>query len=82
MLGTLFFLLAALVVIGGVLMRGRVRRVVDSRDPMTDDPVLREILSQQDGEPDPAPPLDEDEIREAEDQFWEEEWDRPEDWRG
>ncbi len=82
MLGTLFFLLAALVVIGGVLMRGRVRRVVDSRDPMTDDPVLREILSQQDGEPDLAPPLDEDEIREAEDQFWEEEWDRPEDWRG
>jgi hypothetical protein len=55
---------------------------VDSRDPMTDDPVLREILSQKDGEPDPAPPLDEDEIREAEDQFWEEEWDRPEDWRG
>ncbi len=82
MLGTLFFLLAALVVVGGLLFRGRLRRTVDGRDPMTDDPLLREILAESDADIPEDPPLDEDAIREAEDDFWSESWDQAEDWRG
>lgn len=82
MLGTLFFLMAAVVLVGGFLMRSRVRRTVEGEDPMTDDPVLRDILAQQDRSSPDDPPLDEEEAREAEDRFWAEEWDRPEDWRG
>ena len=82
MLGTLFFFMAALVVVGGLLFRGRLRRRVDGRDPMTDDPLLREILGQGGAQGPDEPPLDEDAIREAEDEFWSQEWDQPEDWRG
>lgn len=82
MLGTLFFLLAALVIVGGLLFRGRLRKSVDGRDPMTDDPLLREILSESGARGPEAEPLDEDAIREAEDEFWSQEWDEPEDWRG
>jgi len=83
MSGTLFLLLAVVALVGGFLMRSRVRKTLEGREPMTDDPVLRDILAQSDTwEADEGEPLDEDEIREAEDRFWEQEWDRPEDWRG
>jgi hypothetical protein len=81
--GTLFLLLAVVVVVGGLLMRSRFQRSVEGRDPMTDDPVLKEILARGDAPPlEEDEPLDEEAAREAEDRFWEEEWDRPEDWRG
>ncbi len=84
MLSSVFFLMAVVVILGAILARSRVRRRLDSHDPMTDDPVLREILAESDTWPEEeeADPLDEEEIREAEDRFWEQEWDRPEDWRG
>ncbi len=83
MLSTVFFLMAVVVILGALLVRSRVRRRLEGRDPMTDDPVLRDILAQSDtGPEEEGEPLDEEEIREAEDQFWEQEWDQPEDWRG
>lgn len=84
MLGTLFFLLAVLAVVAGLLFRGRLRRTVDGEEPMTDDPLLRRILAESDADRpgDWEPPLDEEAIREAEDEFWSESWDQPEDWRG
>ncbi|TVR62978.1 MAG: hypothetical protein EA422_10430 [Gemmatimonadales bacterium] len=82
MLGTLFFLLAALVVVGGLLFRGRLRRRLDGRDPMTDDPLLRQILADSGAQRPEDAPLDEEAIREAEEEFWDQEWDQPEDWRG
>ena len=84
MLSTFFLLMAVVVILGAVLVRSRVQARLEHNDPMTDDPVLREILSESDAWPEDedTDPLDEEEIREAEDRFWEQEWDRPEDWRG
>ncbi len=83
MLSTVFFLMAVVVILGALLVRSRVRRRLEGRDPMTDDPVLRDILARSDAGPEEeGDPLDEEEIREAEDRFWEQEWDQPEDWRG
>jgi len=82
-LSTVFFLMAVVVILGALLVRSRVRRRLEGRDPMTDDPVLRDILARSDAGPEEeGDPLDEEEIREAEDRFWEQEWDQPEDWRG
>jgi len=83
MLSTVFFLMAVVVILGALLVRSRVHRRLEGRDPMTDDPVLRDILAQSDtGPEEEGDPLDEEEIREAEDRFWEQEWDQPGDWRG
>ncbi len=83
MLSTVFFLMAVVVILGALLVRSRVRRRLEGRDPMTDDPVLRDILARSDAGPEEeGDPLDEEEIREAEERFWEQEWDQPEDWRG
>lgn len=82
-MSTVFFVMAVVVILGALLVRSRVRRRLEGRDPMTDDPVLRDILAQSDTGPEEGgDPLDEEEIREAEDRFWEQEWDQPEDWRG
>lgn len=82
MLETFFLLLSIVVIVGALVMRGRVRRRVRGDDPMTDDPVLRDILSGSDAHDEDAEPLDEDRIREEEDRFWEQEWDDPDEWRG
>ncbi|MEX2530457.1 MAG: hypothetical protein WD960_06750 [Gemmatimonadota bacterium] len=82
MLGTLFLLMALLVVIGALFERARVRRTVDGDEPLAgDDPVLRGILRESEAWEEDEP-LDEDEIREEEDRFWEEDWGGSEEWRG
>lgn len=51
---------------------------------MTGDPLLDELLADSDTNPETweqGEPLDEDRAREAEDRFWEEDWDHPEEWR-
>lgn len=82
MLGTLFLIMAVFVVLAAVWSRRRVRRRLDGDEPITGDPLLREILSERDAWEEDEEPLDEDRIREEEDRFWAEEWDPPEDWRG
>ena len=78
MLGTLFIILAAIVLAGGLLSRRRIRDTVEGDVPLVTDEVLRRILEEGAVSPDDDEPLDEDRIREAEDRFWDEEWDRPE----
>jgi len=78
MLGTLFIILAAIVLAGGLLSRRRVRDTVEGDVPLVTDEVMRRILEEGHLDPDEDEPLDEDRIREAEDRFWDEEWDRPE----
>jgi hypothetical protein len=83
MLGSLFLLLAIVVMVGALVMRKRVHRTVQGERPITgDDPVLEEILSGGEGWREDDEPLDEEHIRDEEDRFWEQEWEDPEDWRG
>jgi hypothetical protein len=70
--------LGALVVIGGLAVR---RRIDASRGrPVLDDDAVRRIVDTGRLSVDEDPPLDIDEIEEAEDRFWSESWDEPEDW--
>lgn len=70
--------LGALVVVGGLAVRRRIRA---SRDrPVLDDDAVRRIVDTGRFPGDEDPPLDIDEIEEAEDRFWSESWDDPEDW--
>lgn len=80
---SLFLVLAVVVVLAGVLSRRRVRRTVEGDQPVVSDEVLRRILEEGALESEEEEPLDEESIREAEDRFWDESWDEPEEegWR-
>jgi hypothetical protein len=70
--------LGALVVIGGLAVR---RRIDASRErSVLDDDAVRRIVDTGRLSVDEDPPLDIDKIEEAEDRFWSESWDEPEDW--
>lgn len=73
----LFIGLAVLVLVAGIA----VRRGEKGRRELSD-AQIREIerLGRLDAED--VEPLDVDEIRAEEDEFWEQSWDEPEDWRG
>jgi len=83
MMGTLFLFLAVLVVAAGLLSRVRYRRVSGGEETVGSDDFLKELLGGEGGaEDEGGEGFDEDEIREAEDRFWEDDWDEPEEWRG
>jgi hypothetical protein len=83
MSGVLFLVLAAVVLVAGWLVRRRVRRIRTGRGPIVSDELLRSILDDDAlRELDDAEPLDEDEIRKAEDEFWDDEWRDSDEWRG
>jgi len=73
-------LLGILVVLGGIAYRLRLHEAVGRRrTPLSDDQIRRiEETGRLDVESEE--PLDTDEIRRAEDEFWEETWDEPEEW--
>jgi hypothetical protein len=72
-MGTLFVLLTLVVLVGGVVAMGRRRKDYADAGLLEEEP-WRASLEEDDE------PLDEDEIRAAEDAFWEEEgWDEAED---
>lgn len=73
-MGLLWTSLAVLVVAGGLLYRRRLRRGARG---VTDD-MMSQI--EQSGWVDVEDPLDLEEAREAEQEFWQEEWDEPEQW--
>ena len=83
-MGTLFLILAFVVLLAGLLARRRVRRAVEGRSPVVSDDLLRSILDHEAlHTPNDGEPLDEDAIRQAEDEFWEEDqWTDADDWRG
>ncbi len=79
MLGTLFAVLSVIVLIGWLVQRREVRETVEGRRPVVTDDHLREILDRGTVDVGEEEPLDEEEIREAEDEFWEgSEWEDPE----
>ena len=74
---------AALVILAGLAARRKTRRAVIGEAPVVTDEVLRRVLEE--GSVDVTEtdePLDEDQIREAEDEFWTSEWDDAEPWSG
>ncbi len=81
--GAWLILLSVLAITCGFFARRRIQRIVRERDPLVTDEVLRSLLEEGTVEyDDPDEPLDEGEIREAEDDFWSDEWDDPGPWAG
>lgn len=81
MVGALIWVgFGALAVIGGLAVRRRLETSRAEQGPVLDDEAVRRIVDT--GRPweDADPPLDIEEIEEAEDRFWSESWDEPEDW--
>jgi len=81
MAGIFLALLAAVAIVCGFMARQRVRRIVKGQEPVVTDEVLRKVLGEGMAsltEPDES--LDEDQIRKAEDEFWNTEWDDSEPW--
>jgi hypothetical protein len=82
-MGSLFLLMALVVLVGALLMRGRTRDAIRGGPTATDDPLLRELLGEAaSGYDEGSDPLDEERARAEEDRFWDEGWDEPEEWRG
>lgn len=72
---------AVVALIAGVLARARVARTVSDNDPVVTDEVLRALFEEGRVEvADVDEPLDEEEIRRAEDEFWSSEWEDVEPW--
>jgi uncharacterized membrane protein len=75
----LFALLAAVVLAGGLAARRRMQETREGKRPVVTDEVLRRIMEK--GEIEEEDPLDEDEIREAEERFWDESrWEDPDEY--
>jgi hypothetical protein len=82
MLGVLFAVLSIVVLLGWIVRRREIRETVEGERPMVTDEVLRRILSEGELEVPEEEPLDEEEIRDAEDEFWDQTgWDDPEEFR-
>lgn len=82
MMGIWLAIAAILAVLAGSLARWRVTRTVSGKKPVVTDEVLRAVLEK--GAVDlaePDEPLDEKQIRRAEDDFWASEWEDPEPWQ-
>lgn len=72
--------LVAMVAVGGMRLRGLIRRPVGRSVPRVDDDAVRRILEHGSLETDEDPPLDPGEIDEAERRFWSDRWEEPEEW--
>lgn len=81
MIGIWLAAAAVVALIGGVVARVRVARTVSDNEPLVTDEVLRSLLEAGQVEvTDVDEPLDEEEIRRAEDEFWSSEWEDAEPW--
>ncbi len=75
----LLFGFGALLILGaGFLVRWRIRESTRRAPPEVTDEALRRIVEEGVLRNDDPGPLDEEAIREEEDRFWSETWDRPE----
>lgn len=70
----------AMAILGGLVVRRKVRDLHASERPRVDDAAIERILETGRLTVEDDPPLDLDEIEEAEDRFWSESWDEPETW--
>lgn len=74
----LFAVLALLVAAAGLVIRTRMRRLRRRRPPELDEEMIRRIERVGRLETDEVEPLDIEEIRRQESEFWSETWDEPE----
>lgn len=82
MIGWIFAVLSVVVLLGWVERRRRIRRTIRGDRPLVGDDQLRQIMRDGRVEVDDPGELDEEEIRRAEDRFWDESaWDDPEEFR-
>jgi hypothetical protein len=63
-----------------VVLHYRRRAASSAQDSLLTDDMIRQIEQQGRLDLEDEEPLDLDEIRELEEQFWEESWDEPEEW--
>jgi len=77
---TIWLALGALAIWGGVGIRRKVRRAAEERSTRLEDDDVRHIVESGRLSIEEDPPLDLEEIEEAEDDFWSEPWDEPEAW--
>ncbi len=82
MIGIWMLLLAIVALTVGLLNRWRIRRVRAGHEPVVTDELLRRVLEEGSVEVESDEPLDEEQIRRAEDEFWSSEWDEAEPWGG
>lgn len=83
MIGIWLSAAALVAVLAGALVRVRVARTVSGKEPVVTDEVLRAVFEKGTVEvADEDEPLDEDEIRRAEEEFWSSEWEDPDPWHG
>ena len=84
MSGSWILIVAAAAGLCGLLARRRIQRIVRGQENLVTDAVLRKVLDEGEVEvPDPDEPLDEYQIKKAEDEFWStEDWDESEPWDG
>ena len=75
-----WFVLGALVLLGGVVVRRKLDASLDDAEPSLDDDAIRRIVETGTLGVDEDPPLDLEEIEEEEDRFWSESWDEPDEW--
>lgn len=80
MTGALWIGLAALVAGAGIVRLLRMREVRRGADPTVDDESIRRILEEGSLDPGDDEPLDLDEAARAEEEFWSEEWDEPDEY--
>lgn len=74
----IWFAFGALAVLGGLEVRKRLWRSKDGGRATLDDEAVQRILDTGRVSVEEEPPLDLDEIEEAEERFWSESWDEPE----
>lgn len=73
-----FALFGVLALVAGLLVRWRIRAFTRRAPPEVTDEVVRRIEEVGSLETDEPEPLDPERIREEEERFWSETWDRPE----
>ena len=74
----LWFLLGGLVVYAWIAMRLRIRKALEVPPPEIDEDDIRRIEQVGTLVTDDPPPLDLEQIRQKEDEFWEQTWDEAE----
>lgn len=78
MISALWIVLAAVVAAVGLSRRATMRKQRGRDAPLVDDHTIRRILDVGTVEAETDEPLDLDEVARAEEEFWNEDWDEPE----
>lgn len=78
MMGWFWIVLAAIVAAAGIAKGARMREIRRDASPAVDDQTIRRILEDGTVSSPEDEPLDLEEVARAEEEFWNEDWDEPE----